>query len=1047
MQLIFVLSLMAIACFGQENFGNIVGLVTDASGAAVQNAQLTAVGDRAPRGLETTSDSRGNFSFTNIPIGTYAITAAAQGFSTFKAQNVEVKLGSQTTVNPKLTVGQISSVVEVADASVSLDTTASATETTINKSTFENLAKGRTYNSILAMAPGVRTEVKGGTAAGSVGGISVDGSSGLENGYYLDGIETSDVVSGGLRQANAVPLEFIRELQIKSGGFAAEYGGATGGVVNIAIQNGSNAFHGEVYTQYTGDNLNAGDRGFYQRSPSNADRADFFKPKEDAYTLWYPGATLGGRIINDKLFFFLGYSPELEHTDRTINYASGAKTFQQDRIRHYGTSRLDYTASSKLQIYGSWLWSPARRAGSLPNRDPRVAAPTNDLSVQGGYLPSQLVNMGATYTLTPRIVLSARYGYKYLNDKDGNYGIPGDPYVVYQTASSAAGVPVPLAGGTGFSNVSTTLTTFKDITTRHNFYLDGSFITKLFGQQHSFKAGYDLSRVGNDVLTNYSNGDFSIYWGDSFSRGSISGAKGALGYYIWEDGVRLNSKVNGRNQGLYVQDDWRVTPRITLNIGIRFENEFLPPYKSMEGSVKVANPVSFGWPDKIAPRLGGAWDVRGDGKWKVSGSLGYFYDTLKYNLARGSFGGDYWVSHVYTLDSPNVLSLGLANTGALGKPIISYDNRTVPINAQGQLDGIDKNLKPYESRDIHVALDHQLASRLVATVRYTRKDLLRTIEDIGVLDSQDNEVYLIGNPGFGQTRKDPTHTYDNKTPNGREYLVPKAVRQYDGVEFRVQGQVGRFTLIPSYTWSRLYGNYSGLGNSDESGRASANNNRSFDLPYYYFDATGSQKNVLGLLGTDRPHTFKFFGSYDLKTKLGDTFIGVNQSAFSGTNDSTTVLYLSAPTYPFGRGDIARTPVYTQTDLFLAHEVKVTERMRVKLEGEVRNLFNQAAVISRVSQINRAGAISEAALPVNSFFAGYKLGNFVNPQNQLAASVLAGCPKCTAPQYNPIYGLAGASYRAGGGPGPTLSSAFSATNPNYGAYQDFRTIRIGARLIF
>ncbi|MDQ6704618.1 MAG: TonB-dependent receptor, partial [Acidobacteriota bacterium] len=742
----------------------------------------------------------------------------------------------------------------------------------------------------------MRTEVKGGSGAGSVGGISVDGSSGLENGYYLDGIESSDVISGGLRQANAIPLEFIRELQIKSGGFAAEYGGATGGVVNIAIQNGSNAFHGEVFTQYTGSNLNAGDRGFFQLSPSNADKADYFRPKEDDYTLWYPGGTLGGRIIRDKLFFFLGYSPELEHTNRTINYASGARTFQQDRLRHYGTSRLDYTASSKLQIYGSWLWSPARRTGSLPNRDPRIAPPANNQAIQGGYLPSQLVNTGATYTLTPRIVLSARYGYKYLNDKDGNYGIPSDPYVVYQTASSAAGAPVPIPGGTGFSNVSSTLATFRDITTRHNIYLDGSIIAKIFGQQHTFKTGYDLSRVGNDVSSNYSNGRFLMYWGDSFSRGSVAGAKGALGYYTWEDGVRLNSKVNGRNQGVYLQDDWRVTPRLTLNLGIRFENEYLPPYKAEQNGVKVANPVSFNWTDKIAPRLGAAWDVRGDGRWKVSGSFGYFYDVLKYNLARGSFGGEYWVTHVYQLDNPNVLSLGLANPGALGKPIISYDNRTIPINAQGQLDGIDPGLKPYKSRDIHFALDHQLASRLVATVRYTRKDLLRTIEDIGVLDSQDNEVYLIGNPGFGQTRNDPTHTYDGKTPNGKQYLVPKAVRQYDGVEFRLQGQIGRFTLIPSYTYSRLYGNYSGLGNSDEAGRANPNNNRAFDLPYYYFDATGSQQNVLGLLGTDRPHTFKFFGSYDLKSILGDTFIGINQLAFSGTNDSTSVIYLSAPTY-------------------------------------------------------------------------------------------------------------------------------------------------------
>ena len=193
------------------------------------------------------------------------------------------------------------------------------------------------------------------------------------------------------------------------------------------------------------------------------------------------------------------------------------------------------------------------------------------------------------------------------------------------------------------------------------------------------------------------NGRFNIFWGDSFSRGSITNAKGTYGYYIWEDGVRQNAAVSSRNQGFYFQDSWRIHSRVTLNLGVRLENEFLPPYRKEQNGVKIANPVAFGWTDKIAPRLGAAWDVRGDGRWKVSASFGYYYDVMKYELARGSFGGDYWVSHVYLLDSPNVLSLGKANPGALGKEIVSYDNRTVPINAQGELDGIDPNIKPFKA--------------------------------------------------------------------------------------------------------------------------------------------------------------------------------------------------------------------------------------------------------------------------------------------------------------------------------------------------------------
>jgi hypothetical protein len=487
--------------------------------------------------------------------------------------------------------------------------------------------------------------------------------------------------------------------------------------------------------------------------------------------------------------------------------------------------------------------------------------------------------------------------------------------------------------------------------------------------------------------------------------------------------------------GFYVQDTWRIHPRVTINAGVRFENEFLPPYKKEQGGVQVANPVAFDWSEKIAPRLGAAWDVNGDGRWKISGSFGYFYDVMKYELARGSFGGDFWVTHAYTLDRPDVFSLGRTTPGALGREIIAYDNRTIPINARGELEGIDPDIKPYQSREFTVSLDHQLASRVVAGVRYTHKGLLRAIEDIGVLDAEDNEVYLIGNPGFGLTR-DTTSVYGQKTPNGQEFLVPVAKRQYDAVEFRLQGQSRSFNYVASYTWSRLFGNYSGLANSDESGRSDPGVSRAYDLPYYYFDRTGSQTPSEGRLGTDRPHSFKLFGSYDLKSKAGSTILGWNQLALSGTCDTTTVIYLSAPTIPYGRCDMGRTPMFTQSDVFVAHSFRITETKSIKLEANVINLFNQASVINRTSQLNRAGAISEAQLPIAQFFRGYDPRQFV----------FAG----SSVPLMPFYGLPSGAYRRSDYAlaDPQLPTAFAVGNPGYNqAYQGFRNLRLGIRFIF
>jgi outer membrane receptor protein involved in Fe transport len=1022
----------------QERSGEIQGSVTDEQGAAVPGAVVSAESKALPKGLQTVTDSQGRYHFLTVPVGTYSLTFTLTGFSTHK-QTVEVKLGSQITANAKMGVGQVTEVIEVTGTALSIDPTSSRSGTNITSDQIENLAKaGRGFNSLLSMAPGVFLEPKNGTQG--VGGVQVAGSSGSENGFYIDGTEVSDLRRGSLRDGNNIPLEFVQEIQVKTGGYEAEFGGATGGVVNVATKSGSNDFHGSIGTQYTGSGLNGTDRGFYQRATSNANASEFFQPREDDYSILSPSFSLGGPIIKDKLHFFSAYSPDLESSTRNIPYASGARSFDQKQKRHFGMGRLDFTPSSKVQMNLGYIWSPAKRNGYLPNRDERIAAPTNDQSIQGGYLPAQQVSAGVNWTPTSNLVVSARYGYKYQNDKDGNYGLSQDPYVIYRTSSAAAGLPVPTPGGTGFTNVSNTKNNQRDITTRHNGYFDLTYVATLGGQQHTFKAGYAINRVANDTLNDYTNGTFDIYWGDSYSRGSVQNQRGAYGYYIWQDGVKNTGKVHSRNQGFYIQDTWRAGNRLTLNLGVRFENEFLPPYKGEVNGIKVANPVSFGWGDKVAPRLGAAWDVKGDGRWKASASFGVFYDVLKYELARGSFGSDYWFSHVYRLDDPNVLKLGFDNPGGLGSEIITFDNRTLPINAAGELEGIDPQIKPYKGNELSAAIDHQFSSKLIGSVRYTRRRLLRAIEDIGVLDANDSEQYVIGNPGFGITRNDPLGVYDGTTPNGT-YLVPEAVRNYDAVELRGQGQLGNFNFLASYTYSKLRGNYSGGANSDESGRQDPGVSRAFDLPYYYFDDTGSQSPATGPLATDRPHALKVFAYYTLRSGLGTTNLGVNQVFLSGTPDSTSVIYLSAPTFPFGRGDLGRTPRYSQTDLSVTHAFKLTKGTNLRIEANVRNLFDQSSVISRVTQLNRSGAIPASVLPLSTFFAGYNVFDYVNPQNSTGSGV----------PYNPIYGQAGASYRNGGGPAIASASngasAFSARNANFGAYQDFRTLRLAITLTF
>jgi hypothetical protein len=1048
-----LLVLGAPIAFSQETTGAIRGSVKDERGAAVPGATVTASGGAIVRPIETTTDGQGAYIFPRLPSGIYTITASQSGFTTGKVENVNLQLGRELSLDLTLTVGNVAETVTITSGGEAIDVTSSKTITNIDEEFIDRTPKGRGFDSILKVAPGVRAEPKAGNTG--VGGISVDGASGAENAFVLDGVEVSDVRRGALRRADSIPFEFVREVQVKSGGFEAEFGGATGGVINVVTKSGSNDFHGEAAYAQTGSGLNSRVRGYWQSDPTNINQRDFFRSPEDNYRAAYPGFSIGGPILKDRIHFFTSYFPEFIRTERTRTYTFNNQPFtsEQKITRHFGLAKIDFAPSQKIQVNSSFIWTPTKVTGLLASTDARIQPNADQLSGaaknQGGYTPSSNYSASFTYTPTSKLVLSARFGYKYLNDKGsnlnaaytalgGSYGLSGEPYLIYRSNSAsqtAPPVPAQFAGSTNFTNVSNTFLTIKDITTRHNLYLDASYTTRIGGQQHVLKGGYALNRLSNDVNDNYTNGQFDIFWGEDFDRGSIQNARGTYGYYIWQDGVRHEAKVNSRNQGFYFQDAWKIHPRVNLNLGIRFENEFLPPYTPEVNGIKIANPVKFGWGDKVAPRLGGAWDVRGNGKWKLSASYGHYFDVMKYELARGSFGGDYWFSHVFELDSPNVNQLGFANPGALGPAIVSFDNRTVPINAQGELEGIDPDIKPYQQREFTITSEHQLQENTVLSIRYTRKRLKYAIEDIGNLIGED-EVYVIGNPGYGAAAETREYLGVEMPLKEGVFIIPKAVRKYDGLEFRLDGRLSsgfarNLSYFTSYTYSRLWGNFAGLANSDEAGRSDPSVSRAFDLPFGNFDQNGN--NVYGRLATDRPHAITAFVNYPWKWSGGTTTFSVSQVAFSGTPLSTEITAI-VPFFPNGRGDLGRSDFYTQTDLLFQHQYQITERMAVRFEANFQNLFNQAAVLNTRTRLNRNGSILDVGAGdifhdvagATAFFrGGFNGASFINAPVGNA---------CTSPCRDPAFGLPG-------------TRATGLTPEGSAAYQGIREIRLGVRFIF
>jgi hypothetical protein len=278
-------------------------------------------------------------------------------------------------------------------------------------------------------------------------------------------------------------------------------------------------------------------------------------------------------------------------------------------------------------------------------------------------------------------------------------------------------------------------------------------------------------------------------------------------------------------------------------------------------------------------------------------------------------------------------------------------------------------------------MEYQLGATSVLTVNYVHNELVRTIEDIGLLVDGD-EVYLYANPGEGTAVNALVST---ATP---AFNIPKPKRQYDALQVSLNRRfANNWFLGGSYVLSRLYGNYPGIASSDEirtptqglvfgadqqqdtqSFRPGGNANRAWDLDEMLFDANGNL-DPRGRLATDRPHVVKLYGSY--LAPFG-TQIGANFYAGSGTPLTTYVSTINGTeVFAEGRGDMGRTPVLSQTDLLLAHELRLGgAAKRLRFELNVLNVFNQKMARHRYNYLNRQRPASEIDLHTTNLAAGY-----------------------------------------------------------------------------
>ena len=595
----------------------IEGTVTDKQGLAVASAQVHAEGVSIATDRSATTDASGAYHLTALPAGTYKLTVTRDGFQTAVYNDLEVTINRTLRYDIQLNVGSGHEEIEISSELPLLETQSSAESTTIMPSDIVNMPiNGRNYLDLLQLVPGVAINRQ--SDLGSDNATNVLGERGNNTGFLIDGLPNQNEFAGG--PASQFNQDTISEFQVITAGYKAEFGHASGGVVNVITKSGSNDLHGLA--------------SVYHRN-SAFDSSDIPGTDTVPYLLrWDYDAALGGPIVRDKVFWFA--SAENIHENRQLNFAAPPNLPQflldQEQMFNRPTTNRETRAFAKFdQVLGR------HHLSEQMNYTNTHINSTNPLSLSTS-LPSTRTNLGDRNLF---------FGFSDMI----TFGDASNPYILslrgqYRDESTLTSPAHPEAGPNTVFNLFSAYSSFSNGTTTGPFSIFGDLGEPTYGatftpsqidqkygtfgaslaksiQRHTLKFGWDFEHThvdGNEA--SLQQDQLFATENDYLQFGPID-----AGFFLLLTTGGLTPEANRirlRNNydGLWIQDDWKIRHNLTINAGLRWD------YDS-----------AFDKRDNFSPRIGFAWSV--NPKTVVRGSFGFFYDRFRMGLVRDipGFGG------------------------------------------------------------------------------------------------------------------------------------------------------------------------------------------------------------------------------------------------------------------------------------------------------------------------------------------------------------------------------------------------------------------------